>query len=278
MKRILITGANGYIGRNVIQEMIKRKIDFIATDCISTDLDDKIEFIECDIFNCENIFEKLGKPDIILHLAWRNGFVHNAETHMGELSQHYMFLSRMIEAGVQKICVMGSMHEVGYHVGIIDEDTPTKPLSQYGVAKNALRQSLQLLCKEKSVIFQWIRGFYTYGDDVHGNSIFAKLQQNNLDGKVKFPFTSGRNKFDFISIYDLSEQICAVVTQDKINGTINCCSGKAISLAEQVEWYIKEYHLNIELEYGAYPDRPYDSPELWGDNKNIQEIMNNLRR
>ncbi|MDR1531831.1 MAG: NAD(P)-dependent oxidoreductase, partial [Clostridiales bacterium] len=61
--------------------------------------------------------------------------------------------------------------------------------------------------------------------------------------------------------------------QDKINGIINCCTGKSVSLAEQVESYIKEHEFKIKLNYGAFPDRPYDSPGVWGDNKKISEVM-----
>ena len=272
MSKILITGANGYIGSHVVKEMNKQHLDFIASDYTSFHFEG-IETFQCDLFNDDNIYEKAGNPEILLHLAWRNGFIHNDIDHMRELSSHYTFITKMIEAGVKHICVMGSMHEVGYYIGAINENTPTNPMSQYAVAKNALRQSLEIYCKEKGVIFQWIRGFYIYGDDIFGNSIFAKLQQAHKDGKTTFPFTTGKNKYDFISIDNLARQIVAVVNQDKINGIINCCSGKPISLAEQVEWYIKKYELKIKLEYGVFPDREYDSPAIWGNNKKIKKIM-----
>lgn len=272
MSRILVTGANGYIGSHVVKEMYKQHLDFIATDYTTCHLEG-IESFQCDLFNENHLYEKSGKPEVLLHLAWRNGFVHNDIDHMKELSSHYTFITNMIEKGIKHICVMGSMHEVGYYEGEINENTPTKPMSQYAIAKNALRQSLELYCKEKGVIFQWIRGFYIYGNDAFGNSIFAKLQQANKEGKKTFPFTTGKNKYDFISIDELAKQITAVVKQDKINGIINCCSGKPISLAEQVEWYIKEYKLNLTLEYGAFKDRDYDSPILYGNINKIKEII-----
>ncbi|WP_041139765.1 NAD-dependent epimerase/dehydratase family protein [Beduini massiliensis] len=272
MSKILVTGANGYIGAHVVKEMYKQHLNFIATDYDTWHLKG-IQSFQCNLFNEENIYENAGNPEVLLHLAWRNGFVHNDINHMKELSFHYTFITNMIEKGIKHICVMGSMHEIGYYEGVIDESTPTHPMSQYAVAKNALRQSLEIYCKEKGVIFQWIRGFYIYGDDTFGNSIFAKLQQANKDGKTTFPFTTGKNKYDFISIDDLAKQIVAVVKQDKINGIINCCSGKPVSLADQVEWYIKEYNLNLVLKYGAFPDREYDSPAIWGDNTKITKIL-----
>ena len=61
--------------------------------------------------------------------------------------------------------------------------------------------------------------------------------------------------------------------QDKVLGIINCCSGKPVSLAEQVEWYISHYNLPIKLIYGAFPDRKYDSPCIYGNKEKIMEIM-----
>ena len=40
-----------------------------------------------------------------------------------------------------------------------------------------------------------------------------------------------------------------------------------------MEWYIKDHNWDIKLEYGAFPDRPYDSPGVWGDATKIERIM-----
>ncbi len=275
MERVLVTGGNGYIGKHIVEEMKSQNIDFIVMDQFNANIDKDISFKKIDILNenLKDVYTEIKEPKVLLHLAWRNGFVHNDSCHMGDLSKHYNFVKDAIELGITHICVMGSMHEVGYHEGIIEENTPTNPQSQYAVAKNSLRQSLELLCKEKKITFQWIRGFYVYGDDLVGNSIFSKLQEASLNGKSSFPFTTGKNKFDFLSIYELAKQIVEVVSQKEIIGIINCCSGIPVSLSEQIEWYIKEYNLNIQLEYGKFPDREYDSPAIWGDNSKIKSIM-----
>ena len=105
------------------------------------------------------------------------------------------------------------------------------------------------------------------------SSIFAKLRQAAAEGKQVFPFTTGKNQFDFLPIEELAEQIVAATLQDQVNGVINVCSGKPRPLAEQVEWYIKANDLPITLEYGAFPDRPYDSPAIWGDHEKIEKIL-----
>lgn len=67
--------------------------------------------------------------------------------------------------------------------------------------------------------------------------------------------------------------IAATVMQDEVLGVINCCSGKPVSLSDQIESFIRDNELNIELRYGAFPDCPYDSPGVWGDATKINHIM-----
>ena len=95
------------------------------------------------------------------------------------------------------------------------------------------------------------------------------------EGKKEFPFTTGTNKYDFITVQELAKQIAAAVTQDKIQGIINVCSGTPVSLKDMVETFIAERNLDIRLIYGAFPERPYDSKIVYGDNSKIKEILKN---
>ncbi len=60
--------------------------------------------------------------------------------------------------------------------------------------------------------------------------------------------------------------------QDEINGIINICSGKPEKLIDRVEQFIKENHLNIRLNIGAYPERENASRSVWGSAEKIQKI------
>ena len=278
--KVLVTGANGYIGRHVIKVLLDRHVEVIACDITTTEVDKRAERMSLNLFDLsvEDVYSFLGTPDVCLHMAWRNGFVHNAPTQMGDLSAHYRFLTGLIDGGLPQLAVMGTMHEVGYWNGAIDEHTPCNPISLYGIAKDALRRSMIQYTQQKGCILQWLRCYYVVGDDKKNHSIFCKLLEAAEEGKRTFPFTSGKNKYDFITVDDLAQMIAAVIMQRNITGIINCCTGKPVSLGERVEQFIKECNLRIELEYGAFPERPYDSPCVYGDTSKISQIINGLKR
>lgn len=247
----------------------------IGADRAQAAADASDAFIACDIFDQQTslISQLDSMPDACLHLAWRNGFDHNSVSHMMDLSKHFAFLDQLIDSGIPQVACMGSMHEVGYWEGAVNDATPCNPQSYYGIAKDALRRAFLLKAQKADIVAQWFRGFYIYGDDEASQSIFGKLVRAAKEGQKTFPFTSGEKEYDFLPINEFAHQIACCVMQTSIDGVINCCSGHSVPLGEQVESFIQENNLDITLEYGAYPDRPYDSPAIWGDGAKIKEVL-----
>lgn len=274
LKTVLITGSSGYIGQHVVRALRSLGAFTVGVDVRGGEEAPDV-FFECDVLDSDSQFlSSLDVlPDACLHLAWRDGFDHNSLSHMADLSKHFLLLDRIIDVGIPQIACMGSMHEIGYWEGEIDETTPCNPQSYYGIAKDALRRAFFLKASKSDVVAQWLRGFYVYGDDDQAQSIFGKLMRAAEAGEKSFPFTSGKNKYDFLPIDDFAEEIAACVMQSSIDGIINCCSGQPVPLSEQIERYIEQNDLKITLDYGTYPDRPYDSPAIWGNDKKIRAIL-----
>ena len=273
--KILVTGANGYLGKGVVKQLIEDGYEVIATDFKDDYIDNRAHVVTGNIFEMSDPFDVLQKPDVLLHMAWRDGFVHNSINHINDLPNHVLFIKRMLDGGIKRIAVLGSMHEIGFFEGSIDENTICNPESLYGISKNALRQIVKVECESRGTPYQWLRGFYIVGNTIDGCSIFSKIVQASKDGKQLFPFTSGQNQYDFLDYDVFCNYVAKTVEQDRVLGIINICSGKPTKLSDRVEDFIKKNNFNIKLQYGAFPDRPYDSKAIWGDDKKIKEIVDN---
>ena len=273
--KILVTGANGYLGQGIVRSILNNGHCVVATDFNTQFVDERAERIACNLFEVDNPYSFFGEPDVLLHLAWRDGFVHYSSAHIDDLPKHYAFIKKMVDGGIQQVAVMGSMHEIGFFEGSINESTPCHPTTPYGIGKNALRDLTQMICKQKNIVFQWLRGYYIVGNSKFGSSIFSKITAAVDEGKTGFPFTLGQNQYDFIDYPDFCAQVAAVVGQKNEQGIINICSGKPEKLADRVERFIKENGYRIKLQYGAFPDRPYDSKAIWGNDTKIRKIMEN---
>lgn len=275
-EHVLVTGAGGYIGRHVVTALLDGgyEVTAIVRNRSRSAVDERAQLVQADVLDPALDVTTLTdqQPAAVVHLAWQDGFAHNAPSHMMLLSAHYAFLSKIVDWGVGRLSVLGTMHEVGYWEGAIDAETPTNPLSLYGIAKDALRKAAFTSLADKTSL-TWLRCYYIYGDDRNNNSIFTRLLEAHDHGRTTFPFTSGKNKYDFIKVEELGRQIATVVSTPDLQGIINCGTGTGVSLADTVESFIQENDLGISLEYGKFPDRPYDSPGVWGDATLIRSLM-----
>ena len=271
--KILVTGANGYLGQGIVKHLLDCGNEVVAADFTVDYIDDRAEKQSCNLFDIDDPYTYFGKPDVLLHLAWRDGFVHYSDAHIDDLPNHYHLIEAFAKSDVKLIAVMGSMHEIGFFEGSIKEETPGNPITPYGISKNALRELTKMLCSRSDKKFMWLRGYYIVGNSEFGCSIFSKITAAEKECKAEFPFTMGQNQFDFIDYEDFCEQVARAVGQDEILGVINICSGHPEKLADRVERFINENNYKIKLKYGAFPDRPYDSKAVWADGSKIEKIM-----
>jgi dTDP-6-deoxy-L-talose 4-dehydrogenase (NAD+) len=274
MTKVLVTGATGYIGTHVVEALLEKNAEVICVSRGGEHPNPNATSVVRDFADISvGELAEWGPLDLVVHLAWADGFIHDSPAHISNLPRHVEFLKRVMEARIPKFVGLGTMHEVGYWEGEINETTPNRPRSMYGIAKNAFREAARLETQKSAAIFQWLRAYYILGDDERNNSLFSKILRWENEGKREFPFNSGVNRYDFIDVRLLGRQIAAASLQSEIVGVIDCCSGKAVALRDQVEAFIEERGLQIRPEYGAFPDRSYDSPAVWGSVSKIAQIM-----
>lgn len=277
MMRVLVAGGCGYIGRYVVSELLRighhvtvaqRRLEAVPAGA---------EGISFDIFAVDQrSFDRLGRPEVCINLVWEDGFDHNSAKHLDNIGGHVRFIKFLVEAGIRQMVGIGSVHEVGFYEGMVDERTPTNPVHAYAIAKNFLRQVQNLLCGQHGIVSQWARCHYVVGDDRRTQSVFKKLLEAEDLGKLSFDFNSGEMLRDYIDVGSVGRQIAVVASQTAVAGTIDCCSGKPVSLKSKVKDFISDHGLKIVPMWGSLPARPYDSPAIWGDSSRFAEAARAL--
>ena len=207
--KVAVTGASGFIGRHVVRELLGRNVEIIAVTRDATCLADAgslLDVVEMDIgLASEDCFNRLGRPDVLIHLAW-NGLpnynsLHHFET---EVPKHYRFLKTLVEAGLSALVVTGTCAEYGMQSGPLSEDLPAMPNNPYGHAKDCLRRQLEFLQPLQAFKFTWARLFYTYGEGQHFKALYPQLKQAISRGDEVFNMSGGEQLRDYMPVAEVA--------------------------------------------------------------------------
>lgn len=269
--KVMVTGATGFVGRHVVNELLARGHSVAA---IARDIEcargmpwfDCIEFIQCDLHkNFKHLLAPENLPGAIVHLAWPGlpnycDFFHISKNLPADLA----FLEAAVKAGVPHLVVAGTCLEYGMQYGPLTEEMETHPATPYGFAKDVLRKALQLLQQESPFTLQWMRLFYMHGEGQNKNSLLAQLDRAIDEGQAIFKMSAGNQLRDYLSIQKVAENFSIALENPQCQGVINCCSGKPISVLELVQQRCQERMSDIQLNRGFYPYPNYEPMAFWG--------------
>lgn len=268
--KIAVTGASGFIGRYVLKELLQQKIEVVAVTRDATKLDylkKVIEIVEMDISSpYRGCFEQLGKPDVLIHLAW-DGLpnyksLHHFET---ELPRQYRFLKALLDEGLPSLVATGTCFEYGMQSGVLAPETQTKPTNPYGYAKDSLRQQLMFVKQNQSFKLTWARLFYMYGNEQSCNSLYPALQAAVLRQDKVFNMSGGEQLRDYLPVQQVAYKLVVLAMAQRDFGAVNVCSSQPISVRRLVEQWLHENNWKIDLNLGYYPYPDYEPMAFWGE-------------
>ncbi|WP_163339288.1 NAD(P)-dependent oxidoreductase [Desulfopila sp. IMCC35008] len=281
--KVLVTGATGFIGSKVVDELLQRRIDVVTSsrsDYIEKSISwfGKTIHIFHDIHDkkTENLFEKFLQPDCIIHLAWSDLNNYFADSHLStQLPIHKEFLLNLVKNGASQIVGAGTCFEYGLAEGKLSEETRTSPVTPYGESKVKLHHYLKGLTREFNLTYQWLRYFYMYGEGQNTASLIPLLEIAIKRGMKTFDMSGGKQERDFLPVEKIAHYTVGVSLQKIVTGAINICSGKPISVSKFVENYLKKVGSNIELNLGCYSYPDYEPMSFWGDSQKLQRAIGN---
>jgi dTDP-6-deoxy-L-talose 4-dehydrogenase (NAD+) len=267
--RVAVTGASGFVGRHVVEALRGLGATVVATSRDLARLDflpGDVERVEVDIGRPEGVFDRLGHPDAVVHLAWNGLPNYGALRHFEEeLPQQYVFLRGLVTDGATSLLVTGTCLEYGLQSGALSENFAPAPRTAYALAKHTLHRQLELLQEQSPFSLTWGRLFYLYGEGQAPTSLWSQFRAAVARGEAEFKMSAGEQLRDFLPISKAAGHLSRLAFHHRGAGTVNICAGVPTSVRSLVEGWIADDNARINLNLGHYAYPSYEPMAFWGN-------------
>ncbi|MCX7132358.1 NAD(P)-dependent oxidoreductase [Aeromonas sp.] len=272
MQKILVTGANGFVGKQILHAMSTAKVKLIPVVRLGkehtvSDLPNVERVISTpDLFSeNENWWAQICSGiDVIIHVAWyaEPGKYLQSTKNVDCLVGSMNMAKGAVKAGVKHIVGIGTCFEYELKNGVLSVDTPLNPLTPYAAAKAALYFGLLHWLPAENITFSWCRPFYLYGEGEDEHRLVSYIRKQ-LEKGEPVELTSGKQIRDFMDVREAAKKIAAIVITRK-EGVFNICSGNPITIRQLAEQIADEYGGRALLHFGVRPDNIIDPPIVVG--------------
>ena len=239
-KKILLTGATGFVGRHVLSNLLNKKAEVRVLVRKNKEKYIKEHIKKIELITTEDLFQEnphwleqqCKDIDTIIHVAWYAEpkkylySMKNIDCLIGSLQ----FAKGAIKAGVRRFIGIGTCFEYDLNAGDLSVKTNLNPLTPYASAKTALYTSLLKFLPEHSIEFSWCRIFYLFGDGEDKRRLVPYLK-NQLSNGLIAELNSGESIRDYLNVKDAARMIVDIAL-GKTLGPINICSGFPITIKE----------------------------------------------
>lgn len=237
MKRVLLTGASGFIGRHAIQGLLQRGYEIHAISRQPVFLPENMHWHPTDICNAGQVkllMEQIN-PSHLLHFAW---YVDPASYLTSLENFHYVKASlELVELfqqhGGKRVVMAGTCAEYDWRYGYLSEaTTPCTSASNYGLCKYSLSVLLQAFCATTGLSGAWGRIFHLFGPYEYETRMIPKTIHALLRG---YPIRciNGDQVRDYQYVEDTADAFCALL-DSPVTGIVNIGSGSPVKQSELV--------------------------------------------
>ncbi|OIP68720.1 MAG: epimerase [Oscillatoriales cyanobacterium CG2_30_40_61] len=240
MKKVLVTGANGFIGRHTLQPLVDQGFEVHAVT--SKPINSHTVSVNCtwhivNLLDLEQIKELVltVKATHLLHFAWYNipGKCLTSEENFLWVQASLDLLRHFREQGGERVVMAGSALEYDWNYGYCSEVlTPRNPHTAYGVCKNALQEMLKAYAEITKLSSAWGRVFNVYGPYDHPKRLVSSVILSLLKDEPAL-CSHGNQLRDYLYVEDVANAFVKLLKSNVV-GEINIASGKPVAVKEIV--------------------------------------------
>ena len=276
MKRVLLTGAGGFIGTHCIRPLLDHGYEVHAVSRTPREGDrlgadwHAVDLLEP---GAARSIVELVKPTHLLHLAWYvvPGKLITAPENFDWVAASFELVRRSADGGVRRLEVCGSGYEYDWKHGYCTEGlTPCVPDTVYGACKHALHEMVRTYAVAQGLSMAWPRVFFLYGPHEHPQRLVSSVIRSLLKGEPART-SHGRQIRDYLHVQDVADGLVAVLDSD-VEGAVNVSSGQATTLRDIVLAIGRLTGRPELVQLGALPARSNDVPLVIGSSEKAAAI------
>ncbi len=241
MKKTLVTGANGFVGSLLVEELLKNGVEVIAADLQghSNRIPSVARFVDFDMRNCSELAKKINDRDIdvIFHMAWAGSSGAARGDYALQLDNVKCtcdVVKIAAEMGIKRFVGAGTIKQLDCLEYVGQDNSSPNLIHNYGTAKISAQFMSKSIANANGVEHIWCMFPSVYGlGDTTSN--FINMTIKKMLSNERTEFTSGEQNCDFVYISDMIRGLYLCGEKGKANCSYYIGSGKARPLKEYVK-------------------------------------------
>ncbi|MBQ3310798.1 NAD-dependent epimerase/dehydratase family protein [bacterium] len=260
-KKLLVTGATGLIGKELIEPLKLEGFDIYAITIDENNPDNGVHWIKGSLFDDEFIKETMEavKPEYLLNMAWATtGDYLKSDINYKFLNAGISLMKYFKDNGGKRMVYAGTCFEYKFKDEPLKEgDELESERTVYTFCKNKLHELAEFFCKMYGISFGWGRIFYVYGRNEHKTRLTGMIIDKLSLGEEVI-IKSGPLQKDYMFAQEIARAFAKFLNTD-VEGVVNICTGKAIS--------VHDFALEIGKQMGrenliVFQDEPSNQPPV----------------
>jgi len=276
LKRIVVTGASGFIGSHCLPLLEQKgyEIHAFSTQPRSDSENRLTRWHKIDLFDQKRLNELMAElcPSHLLHLAW---YVEPGKCSVS--SKNYRWVQASLDLlmafsnnGGQRAAMAGSCAEYDWRYSYCKEGlTPLNPNTIYGTCKHSLQQMFHAIINKRDISGIWGRIFFLYGPHEHPDRLVSSVIRSLLLDRPA-DCSHGNQMRDYLYVKDVADAFVALL-ESNITGPVNIASGYPIRLKEIIYNIAKRMNGEDLVRLGVKETAPDEPDLLVGDTTRLSK-------